>query len=113
MPASSAPPDVYAAWRAAPAQVVAEVIAGQLHTQARPALRHAFACSMLQQRLGSGFDGGHGSSGGWIDPDARTLEVFRLGADGYTLIATHAGDAHTRAEPFDALALDLALLWAA
>jgi Uma2 family endonuclease len=46
-----------------------------------------------------------------VDPDARTLEVFRLDGPHYTLLATHEGLASVRAEPFEALQLQLALLW--
>lgn len=46
-----------------------------------------------------------------VDPEARTLEVFRLEGELYTLLVTHAGPARVRAEPFDAIELDLALLW--
>jgi Uma2 family endonuclease len=46
-----------------------------------------------------------------IDPDARTLEVYRLEGDRWFLAATHAGEARVRAEPFDAVELDLSLLW--
>jgi len=47
----------------------------------------------------------------FIDPEARTLEVFRLDAERYTLLVTHAGAARVRAEPFEALELELAFLW--
>jgi Uma2 family endonuclease len=46
-----------------------------------------------------------------LDPEARTLEVFRLEASGWMLVATHGGDARIRAEPFDAVELDLSVLW--
>lgn len=46
-----------------------------------------------------------------VDPEARTLEVFRLDASHYVALATHAGEATVRAEPFDALALELRVLW--
>lgn len=46
-----------------------------------------------------------------IDPAVRTLEVLRLNGDSYRLIATHAGDETVRAEPFDAIELQLDLLW--
>ncbi|HEY3357647.1 MAG TPA: Uma2 family endonuclease, partial [Polyangia bacterium] len=46
-----------------------------------------------------------------ISPDARTLEIYRLKADGWLLCATHAGDVRVRAAPFDAVELDLSLLW--
>ena len=47
-----------------------------------------------------------------VDPLARTLEVYRLESERWVLAATHAGEARVRAEPFDAIELDLALLWA-
>jgi len=47
-----------------------------------------------------------------IDPLAQTLEVYRLDGDTYRLVATHAGTAPVRAEPFDAVELELAALWA-
>ena len=46
-----------------------------------------------------------------VDPDSRTLEIFRLANDAYLLAATFAEDARVRAEPFDAIELDLLLLW--
>jgi Uma2 family endonuclease len=44
---------------------VAEIIAGVLHTQPRPAPRHALAASRLTMRLGRSFDEGDGGPGGW------------------------------------------------
>jgi Uma2 family endonuclease len=46
-----------------------------------------------------------------IDPDPRTLEVLRLDAGRWTILATHAGDEVVRAEPFAEVELELALLW--
>ena len=46
-----------------------------------------------------------------IDPVAKTLEVYRLEKTHWLLLATHAGDAVVRAEPFDAIELDLKGLW--
>jgi Uma2 family endonuclease len=46
-----------------------------------------------------------------IDPIARTLEVLRLENGRWTIISTAAGLDVVRAEPFDALELDLSLLW--
>lgn len=48
-----------------------------------------------------------------VDPDARTLEVFRREADRWLLSSTHAGEEKVRAEPFDAVELDLGALWLA
>jgi len=47
-----------------------------------------------------------------VDPRIRTLEVYRLEGGRYALLDTWEGDVAVRAEPFDAVALDLALLWA-
>ena len=47
-----------------------------------------------------------------IDPLLKTLEVLRLEAPRWVLLTTFAGDTKVRAEPFDAIELDLALLWA-
>ncbi len=48
----------------------------------------------------------------WLmDPEARTLEVFRLEGGRYVLLVTHMGLARVRAEPFEALELDLSFLW--
>lgn len=46
-----------------------------------------------------------------IDPTARTLEVLRLEGAKYLIAAVHDGEARVRAEPFDAIELDLGLLW--
>jgi Uma2 family endonuclease len=46
-----------------------------------------------------------------VDPVARTLEVFRLTAEGWLLVGAHGGAAKVRAEPFHAVELDLAPLW--
>lgn len=49
----------------------------------------------------------------WVDPEARSLEILRLEAGGYATLGVHAGGNRVRAEPFEALELDLALLWGA
>jgi len=56
----------------------------------------------------------HGVSHLWlVDPGVRTLEVYRLEQGRWSLIATHGDDdvSLIRAEPFDAIELDLRLLW--
>jgi Uma2 family endonuclease len=46
-----------------------------------------------------------------VDPDARTLEVFRLTQGAWLLVAVHHGDVVVRAEPFEAVAIDLSRVW--
>jgi Uma2 family endonuclease len=46
-----------------------------------------------------------------VDPMPRVLEVFRLEATGYALLATYEDKGPVRAEPFEAHELDLAFLW--
>ncbi len=47
-----------------------------------------------------------------VDPLARLLEVLRLEAGRYSILSVHQRDETVRAEPFDAFALDLGVLWA-
>jgi Uma2 family endonuclease len=47
-----------------------------------------------------------------VDPLARTLEVLRLDGSTYRLVSAWRDGAVVRAEPFDAVELDLASLWA-
>lgn len=48
----------------------------------------------------------------WIvDPLAKTLEIFRLAAGVWTLVAEHAGNARVRADPFGAVELELSRWW--
>jgi Uma2 family endonuclease len=46
-----------------------------------------------------------------VDPAAQTLEALRLEEGRWTIGATHAGQSAAAIEPFDAIALDLTLLW--
>lgn len=47
-----------------------------------------------------------------VEPLQRTLEVLRNEGGRWLLLGTFAGDAKVRAEPFDAIELELAALWA-
>jgi Uma2 family endonuclease len=47
-----------------------------------------------------------------VDPLAKLLEVWRLEADKWLRLGTWRGDARVRAEPFDAIELELGSLWA-
>jgi Uma2 family endonuclease len=46
-----------------------------------------------------------------VDPLARTLEVLRLEAGRWTIVASHSGAETVRAEPFGEVELALADLW--
>ena len=46
-----------------------------------------------------------------VDPTLKTLEIFRSDDEGWRLVATHTGDAKVRAEPFEAIEIELGLLW--
>jgi Uma2 family endonuclease len=179
-------PATYEDVLAAPEHMIAEVLAGELYMQPRPAGGHAAAAAALGEELGPPFKRGRGGPGGWllldepelhlgddilvpdlggwrrerlphvevdqpyieiapdwvaevlspstarrdrtleldayrreavarvwlVDPRARTLEVLRRTDDGWRLVGTWADGANVRAEPFDAIELDLAVLWA-
>lgn len=47
-----------------------------------------------------------------VDPSLRTLEVLKLDGTTWRLLAVHRDDARVRAEPFDAIELELGVLWA-
>jgi len=46
-----------------------------------------------------------------VNPDALSLEVFRREGALWVLLATYLGDEKVRAEPFDAIELELSALW--
>ena len=170
---------------AAPPNMVAEIVDGDLVLSPRPASRHGAAASTLGEELGPPFKRGRGGPGGWlivdepelhlganvlvpdlagwrrermallpdapfltlapdwicdvlspgsarfdrkkkmplygqegvrnawlVDPEEKTLEVYRLIDARWSLLATHSDDERVRAEPFDAIDLDLCILWA-
>ena len=77
-PARAERPATYRDVLDAPPHMVAEVLAGTLHTQPRPASRHARAGSVLGMEVGNPFDRGRGGPGGWwivFEPE------LHLGAD--------------------------------
>ena len=50
----------------------------------------------------------------WIvDPLQQTLEAYRLADDAWQLFATHCENEVVRVAPFDAIDIELALLWSA
>lgn len=46
-----------------------------------------------------------------VDPILKTLEVLRREGERWMLMGTYKGDASVRAEPFDAVPLELGALW--
>jgi len=53
-----------------------------------------------------------GVSHAWlVNPASETLEVLALAGQRWTLLATHVGAVIVRAEPFDAIEIDLSALW--
>ncbi|QRN99917.1 Uma2 family endonuclease [Archangium violaceum] len=184
-------PSIEAAFQAAPAEMVAELLDGELHLSPRPTRPHTNAASRLGALLSMPFLFGKGGPGGWVildepelhlgprpdklvpdlagwrrerlpdavggddapahydlapdwvcevlsertrridkvqkmriyaregvrhvwhvDPLARTLEIFRLEGGHWLLVEAFAGEEPVRAEPFEAVELELALVWA-
>lgn len=58
--------EVVAAYRAAPAQVLAEIVDGELFMMPRPSVPHAHAAMDLAIELGPPFQRGRGGPGGWV-----------------------------------------------
>ena len=55
----------------------------------------------------------HGVSHAWlVDPRLRSLEVYRRDGGSWILVHVYGNSDVVRAEPFDAIELDLAALWA-
>jgi Uma2 family endonuclease len=46
-----------------------------------------------------------------LDPVARTLEVLALEGERWSILVTHTGSEAVRVPPFEAVDLDLGLLW--
>jgi Uma2 family endonuclease len=86
-------PATYADIEAAPENVIAEIIDGELVTQPRPARRHNATATMLIAELAPPFQKGRGGPGGWyflfenevkfgddlLVPDVAAWRVERLG----------------------------------
>jgi Uma2 family endonuclease len=98
----------YADVLAAPLHVLAEVVAGVLHTQARPGAPHTRAASRLGGQLDGPFDRGSGGPGGWVILDEPELH---LGED--IVVPDLAGWRRTRMPriPMDAAFFTLAPDW--
>src|SRR5450755_3556629 len=59
-------PEVMAAYREAPAELIAQVIDGELVLLSRPARAPTRVGSRLAMKLGGPFDLGQGGPGGWV-----------------------------------------------
>jgi Uma2 family endonuclease len=68
-------PATYQDVLAAPADLVAEVVAGELHLSPRPGFPHARASSVLGGELMGPFDRGRGGPGGWVILDEPELHL--------------------------------------
>ncbi len=76
---------------AAPANMVAELIGGELVLNPRPGVRHAVASSKIGGQLVPKFDDGDGGPGGWIILDEPELHL-----DEHVLVPDLAGWKRTR-----------------
>jgi Uma2 family endonuclease len=182
---------VEAAFQAAPPEMVAEILDGELFLSSYPTRAHGYAASTLNALIGAPFKLGRGGPGGWVilirpeihlgprpdklvpdlagwtrkrlpdalggedapahydlapdwvcevlsertrsrdkgqkmriyaregvrhlwhvDPVAHTLEVFRLTEGQWHTAHTFSGEERVRAEPFEAIELELELVWA-
>jgi Uma2 family endonuclease len=177
-------PAIYEDLLKVPDHLVAEIVDGELHTNPRPALRHALSSSVLGGEINAAYQRGRGGPGGWwilfepelhlgpdilvpdiagwrrerlptitdlpyctvvpdwvcevlsprtyrldrvkkprsyaregvswawlVNPGERTLEVLRLERGRWVIVATHDGDAAVKAEPFEAVTIELLDLW--
>ncbi len=68
-------PSVESAFHAAPAEMVAEILDGELHLSPRPARPHANVASNLGIILGPPFKFGRGGPGGWVLLDEPELHL--------------------------------------
>ncbi|MSP25086.1 MAG: Uma2 family endonuclease [Myxococcales bacterium] len=92
----------------APRHMVAEIIDGELSVRPRPAKPpasdRAAKLPIYARELVSHV---------WlVDPIQRTLEALRREGSRWLILAVYRGDEKVRAEPFDAIELELGILWA-
>ena len=86
-----------------PDHLVAEIIDGELISPSTGALDRGRKMQVYaRERLGHL----------WIvDPSPRTLEIYSLEDGRWVVLGTHAGSAHVRAEPFEAVELVTTRWW--
>ena len=78
-------PSVEAAFQAAPAEMVAEILDGELHLSPRPARPHANVASNLGIILGAPFKFGRGGPGGWVIIEIRQGEESYEGSNQHSI----------------------------
>jgi Uma2 family endonuclease len=61
--------------RSVPANLIAELVDGEIYAQPRPASLHARTASVIGEVLGSPFNRGRGGPGGWIILDEPELHL--------------------------------------
>ncbi|WP_437294029.1 hypothetical protein [Sorangium sp. So ce426] len=92
---------------------MAELIGGVLHVMPRPSPRHANAEGALQGELFGPFHRGRGGPGGWWILPEPELHFPDPDAPGEIDAAVvHRDAARVRVAPFDAIEIELAVLWA-
>jgi Uma2 family endonuclease len=88
-----------------------ELLAGEIVRRAVPSGEHGGAQGDVLISLGPPFQRGKGGPGGWwFDPHAATLTVMRWADDGYTTVLAAERGEVVRAEPFDAIELEVSAL---
>jgi hypothetical protein len=94
---------------------VGEIVDGGIVEVQRPDYPHVAATSDLGILLGGWFRFGVGGPGGWVILDEPKLPLdakhYRREGTSWMLVAAHGGAAKVRAEPFDAVELDLSMIW--
>ena len=116
-------------WRTSPVVVIVELLANEISEdrgldeahgplyatgvpRARPARTSSPGTYRLDRIKRLRIYGREGVKHAWLlHPGERTLEVLRLESGRWTIVATQADDAVVRAEPFEAVEIDLLPLW--
>lgn len=76
-------------WASSSSLLSSQLVLDAAHSYAREAVQHVWL----------------------VDPRAKSVEVFRLDAASYRLVAVHGDAGVVRLEPFDAIELSLSALW--
>ena len=87
--------------------------AGAIHNDARLGLRDPLALHprLRSQEEAQGLRRAEVPHLWFVDPISKSIDVLRLSGDLYSIVDTFGGDDKARIEPFEAIELDLTLLW--